>query len=541
MPSCLLPTPIQIAELHNILRSNAAPVETMAASFRSAIDACRPELARYDAEIQRLQTLLSGLVSDRTNLVSYIAGCQSALAPIRRLPTELLTNIFEMGSPPIEIYDISEEITPAQELDRLAQRHLLQLSQVSSGWHRVVMSTPSLWSMITVDMTLWHACPVSSETLLSLLSSALIRGQSHRLKIQLAVKYRVHSATRPVLELLARHARRWHDVFFWIDCDSMQWLSAAKGNLHLLERLNLSVDGQRQEIDFFEVAPRLKEVIFLGRPAVIPHLPWGQLQEFQYSGETNMRPSHGLALIQNLAPGTTFTFAPHLPDTSAGTAWPPVSSNIRQLILILHSHESSMESTNILGQILGSLTLPSLDFLEFTSPLEESPTPEEELLVWHQASFLALASRSSFHTHLTTLDISILITEDELVECLAVLPLLEDLSIADPANGKHILITDTLLHRLARKPQQPPLVPHLQHVCLISFLWFTDSIFLDFVTSRIGPGRSKDDMRFRAVLEQRPACNRELGPDTTARLSELESQGELWFDWFEIRADDGSG
>ncbi|KAJ7739269.1 hypothetical protein DFH07DRAFT_983792 [Mycena maculata] len=423
---------------------------------RGLIDACRPELARYDAEIQRLQTLPFGFVSDRANLVSYIAGCQSALAPIRRLPTELLANIFEMGSPPIEVYNVGAENTPAQELDRLAQRHLLQLSQVSSDWHRVVMSTPGLWSIITVDITLWDACPVSFETLLSLLSSTLIRGQSCPLNLLVVIGDSGHSATRP-----------------------------------------------RQEIDLFEAAPRLNEVAFYGPPAEIQNLPWGQLQKFQYSADTGRRPHDGLALIQNLAPGTSFTF-----DVSQTSSQPT----------FVHSIKTSRRAR---PSIAHSAVLATLRFMH--SPLERD-TP-----VWHQPSFMDLASRSSFQNHLTVLKISIRISEDELLECLTVLPLLEELYITDPADGGYNLITDTLLGSLEWEPEQAPLVPRLLYLCSTSFLRFTESAFLDFVTSRIA-WRSDEETKFCVALLPCPGSNRELGPDAIARLSELE--GELCFSWF---------
>ncbi|KAF8178871.1 hypothetical protein K438DRAFT_1457434, partial [Mycena galopus ATCC 62051] len=58
------------------------------------------ELVRYDTEIKRLQTVLNGLVSDRAMLADYADGCQSLFTPVRRLPPELLVEIFEACAPP---------------------------------------------------------------------------------------------------------------------------------------------------------------------------------------------------------------------------------------------------------------------------------------------------------------------------------------------------------------------------------------------------------------------------------------------------------
>ncbi|KAJ7146922.1 hypothetical protein C8R44DRAFT_552905, partial [Mycena epipterygia] len=58
------------------------------------------ELARYDSEIQQLQDRLDGLRSERATLESYANGCRSVLSPVRRLPAELLVDIFDICAPP---------------------------------------------------------------------------------------------------------------------------------------------------------------------------------------------------------------------------------------------------------------------------------------------------------------------------------------------------------------------------------------------------------------------------------------------------------
>ncbi|KAK7058213.1 hypothetical protein R3P38DRAFT_2393072, partial [Favolaschia claudopus] len=52
------------------------------------------ELERYDAKIRQLETEMPRMASERHSLASYAASCRSALAPIHRLPNELLADIF---------------------------------------------------------------------------------------------------------------------------------------------------------------------------------------------------------------------------------------------------------------------------------------------------------------------------------------------------------------------------------------------------------------------------------------------------------------
>ncbi|KAF8199216.1 hypothetical protein K438DRAFT_1759119 [Mycena galopus ATCC 62051] len=64
---------------------------------------------------------------DRHILESYADGCRSLFSPIRRLPAELLADIFELCLPR-EIYQILDTTIPEQEVDRISGRHLLQLA-----------------------------------------------------------------------------------------------------------------------------------------------------------------------------------------------------------------------------------------------------------------------------------------------------------------------------------------------------------------------------------------------------------------------------
>jgi hypothetical protein len=89
-----LPNPSQIAELQNILRSNSLPPEL--SSIQTTISAAPTELERYDWAINSVQNELNRLSSERRTLAFYTDGCRSALFPIRRVPVEVLVEIFDL-------------------------------------------------------------------------------------------------------------------------------------------------------------------------------------------------------------------------------------------------------------------------------------------------------------------------------------------------------------------------------------------------------------------------------------------------------------
>ncbi|KAJ7455048.1 hypothetical protein FB451DRAFT_1407910 [Mycena latifolia] len=84
--------------------------------------------------------------------------------------------------------------------------------------------------------------------------------------------------------------------------------------------------------------------------------------------------------------------------------------------------------------------------------------------MWPHAAFLARAAGSAYHTHLRVPHLTeVVVTEPELVEFLAALPLLQNLSIAD--------------HRA----NHPVLVPNLCHLTCQSILKFDDNGYLNFL------------------------------------------------------------
>ncbi|KAJ6535792.1 hypothetical protein DFH09DRAFT_881463, partial [Mycena vulgaris] len=80
------------------LRSNSVPPET--SCFHEIIAEAPSELSRCDGQIERLEKALARVRSERASLEFYTDGYRTVLSPARRLPTELLVDIFDMCAPP---------------------------------------------------------------------------------------------------------------------------------------------------------------------------------------------------------------------------------------------------------------------------------------------------------------------------------------------------------------------------------------------------------------------------------------------------------
>ncbi|KAF7363196.1 hypothetical protein MVEN_00672200 [Mycena venus] len=509
--SAFLPDAADIARLDEILRSNAVAPETP--SLQRMVSAGPIELGRYDSEIERLHKELDRLTSERHTLASYADRCRSVFAPIRRIPTELLAEIFEMCSAAVLI-QLSGGTTPHEEPASLSMRHLLQLSQVSSLWHSIVINTPKLWSTILVDTCSWDECTVPPEVLLSLLQSSLNRGGNHPLTIEV-ISIPPHEEL--VLELLSRHASRWRDVFFaGADIESAKYLTAAKGNLGQLQTLDLSVNWPG--VDILQVAPQLTDVTFRGEVAGVPNLPWAQIRRFVYVGEDWASQANCLSLLMRATNVETASFAMDLTAVSVEDPWQSVSSNLKSVILELADNPIHAKET--VCRVLDTLTFPSLQSFSFWARTATGVAP-----VLPSQHFMTFADRSSFHIHLTRLQICAIITDKELLRCLSVLPQLRDLTVSDCTSPEeHTVITDALLQGLMDDTSL--LVPRLNFLHLTSLLGFADSIYVDLLLTR-----AHGIAYFKAELWWLPARQREASSDMLNQLANLVSNRSLLFDF----------
>ncbi|KAJ7608028.1 hypothetical protein DFH06DRAFT_1486330 [Mycena polygramma] len=509
--SQILKDPIPPTALREILRSNVPPPAKWEARLRDVIQKAPAELDKYDAEIGQLQILVSRLTSERAAISSHLDACRSVFAPIRRLPAELLTEIVEVCASSKNGIIPASCTTPAQEMERLAKRPLLELSQVCSLWHEVAIGTPHLWSTIVINTSNWRQPSLPRS--LSLLASCLSRGGDNPLKIRISGASDDPGAPS-ILELLCQHARRWKDCHFGVH-HGLQYLLGAKGNLPILKTLFYS--PHFEEFDIFEVAPALTDVIFMGRPQDVGKLPWPQIRNFTYSGGNIMSPAFS-SFAQSIATGTTFTFTPIVARVDPGLQPHPIVSNMEILAIVLGIWPSRSNENGRLEQILDSLTVPYLRRFRLMPSMPDCAV----LPLWSSEHFLAFSQRSSLHTHLVSLEIGAQITDEELLRCLSGLPLLEELRIQSEVQSGDIFVTDALLNGLTRKPDVAPLIPQLRFFGLTSVFGFTDDALCDFLTSRTGP-----DRLFEIALHSLRHPRHVSHVGLVKRLTELESKGSL--------------
>ncbi|KAJ7235258.1 hypothetical protein C8J57DRAFT_1530947 [Mycena rebaudengoi] len=405
---------------------------------------------------------------------------------------------------------------------RLAKSELLQLSRVCSHWHTLAIGTPIFWSDIELHLHYLHTEPAKyMQEMMELLQASIERARNAPLTVILRCGY--HLSSSPVLQLLAQFSHRMEKISIVGRFSSLHEFAIMESELPLLRSLELDVEGLKSR-GSFQSTPQLEEIICWGPVQDACTVPLSRLRKLSYQTIFHL----GIIIEEN-----------DVTDISL----PPVTSDISTLVLAFSPYwteedfdEDSVEDTaHVLSVVLDSLTLPHLR--SFTA---SSDTYPNMLIPWLHTKFLEMFTRSTFHCHLETLDIShAMITESELIHCLAQLPALVDLSIADhdemihssdPLHGADIiLITTNLLHRLTWVPDtEKCLVPCLRALRCKTRLEFHEDAFLQLVLSRLEPG-----LPFLVEMQWFPAYHPEWQPDIMAQLCELQRLGKFDF-LFEI-------
>ncbi|KAJ7315387.1 hypothetical protein DFH08DRAFT_1040089 [Mycena albidolilacea] len=300
------------------------------------------------------------------------------------------------------------------------------------------------------------------------------------------------------LRLLAAHSERWRAAEFSCDVSNFHHLASAKGKLPSLQYLKLNASGKALEtMDIFGVTPNLTSLTISG--ALIPR-----------NGQT-------------IPPSTPLL---HCYRSKAGGSLDGAVLGVGLVTSNTFGH-----CIEAFDAMLAGLTLPHLQRLTLWIHRVQYP---EFRLPWRHAEFLAFSMRSSFHTHLKALHLPhVLITEKELVECLLLQPLLQQLNISDHQRVKyssedHILMTSSFFQSLIRTADSMCLVPQLRSLVCHSLLRFDDAVYLKFLLSRLEKGCT-----FETELFWFPLHSRELCPDVMTQIQELRAQRQLAFSFDE--------
>ncbi|KZP28365.1 hypothetical protein FIBSPDRAFT_852502, partial [Athelia psychrophila] len=240
---------ITSSPVHELLGTNLPPsTKTQIDIAREALGDLQKDLDDLDKDILQTRIEYQRLLAKRNTLQDYAYAHKGLLGPLRRLPAEMLAEIFIHALPEypanLSVYDAP------------------LLSQgVCRRWRDVSRSTPELWSRICI-----HLGDGQFDAHLEITTAFVIRSAKHPLSISLGPLERYPTTIpegHPALKLLVTQCERWHALRLQLPLPILRELTAAKGRLLSLNSLHLITgavywDIDEAILDTFAYAPRLK-------------------------------------------------------------------------------------------------------------------------------------------------------------------------------------------------------------------------------------------------------------------------------------------
>lgn len=265
------------------LRADYIPSSSEAKNIRDHVADIQTEVSQRDMEILRLRDALTQLVNARDVLRLRAEETQALIAPIRRIPPELISRIITFALPD------SWYTAPSGTIPLIP-------SHINTSWRNVAHSMGGLWSTIILRLR--------KPRTVTIMNTYLSRSRDLPLSIHLDEEDT--SKKEPenvVLDAIMAHSARWRALYLSLPMSTYERLSPIRGQLPQLEILELRDSAwpytpHNRALDLFSIAPRLTTVI-LGR-RILPlmfHLPWDQINELKSQSMT-AKPKHLMKVAQ---------------------------------------------------------------------------------------------------------------------------------------------------------------------------------------------------------------------------------------------------
>ncbi|KAJ7659064.1 hypothetical protein DFH06DRAFT_435878 [Mycena polygramma] len=272
-PSSIPPS----SHLTHLLSTNNPLSDVEISHIRDSITDALLRMNALNAHIHALSATLARLTAERDGMADRLQKYLAVLSPVRRIPAELICEIFSWTLPHTRNFD-----------DDTADAAPWYLGHICRTWRHIVTGFPPIWRAVSV----FHSADYRHQPL-AMLQAQLMRSANAPLDINWG--WRAGTKTNdavPLLDVLLPHSNRWKSLR--LNCDSSSYASLlpffrpVKGQLCQLKRLELKVieyGHSPTAPDFFSIAPHLPEV-FLISPDFEQYspsfpLPWQQITHYR--------------------------------------------------------------------------------------------------------------------------------------------------------------------------------------------------------------------------------------------------------------------
>jgi hypothetical protein len=318
----------------DLLGGHYVASESQAQMISDTILVAQADILRLDGEITRLNAILDGLTRKRDTLQTYTQLHTALVAPIRRLPPEVLSEIFLCCK--------DENNISHPRLNKVP----LLLGGVCGRWRTVALSTPRLWNSFALTIRPKY---LKSDAMLA--KTWLARAATCPLTIRLGSRGYYQNPMRLLMKVFLLHCEQWYDIHISVPLPVLESLTPAKNRLPRLQKLCLDIELY-EPLHIFECAPRLQWLKLASDPdPAMVKVPWNQIEYFD-TGRREI--DHCLELLRA---------TPNLETCVIDLiSFEPSQSHSSVELLCLHSMTISGNPTHFFGILL----LPKLREISIT-------------------------------------------------------------------------------------------------------------------------------------------------------------------------------
>ncbi|KAJ6482301.1 hypothetical protein C8R47DRAFT_1049395 [Mycena vitilis] len=460
----LLRTPttgLSFSGIQHLLESNSPPSDNEIPLVTGIMADTQRRMNALTARIIILKSSMDRLISERDALAERSRQCAAVLSPIRRLPSELVCELFSWTLP-----------CTRHVAGSTMQQASWRLGHISGTWREIALAFPSLWTSIPV----FHSKDHRHETVtpLIMVQTQLIRSANARLDVNMEWSDAETGEAAPFMDALLQHSNRW-GFFRLMCCDEgsalLHNLRPAKGHLsqlHTLEVLNYGIFAPPFAIDTFSIAPRLRDVLLTNpafdyvSPTVV--VPWKQVT--RYRGVTAVEQLRDILRAASNLVEAAFGFASRNGETFNDTD-----------MMFPHLRRLYVDDTSLLA----NLAAPKVEYL--------SCDTVASILPFIQRSSCCLTTLVLTQGHMTLLPFRL--APEATISLLQNIASLKNLVLQ--ASSSRFEENDRVLSAMTMTGSSRDLCPNLVYLaygCIRDVDIFSCSVFIAMVRSRLVPERS---------------------------------------------------
>ncbi|KAJ7181025.1 hypothetical protein C8R46DRAFT_1187263 [Mycena filopes] len=483
------------------LGTNYCPLDDEVLQIRALLTAPLSRLKQIDDQIAELQKAIDELVEERERVASFAEPHKDLISPFRRLPLDVIQEIFVACLPTHRNCVMSALEAP------------VLLGRICSAWRIISLGTPQLWARLHIVEPSRSLAPWSSDSgpafegkLAQRLETTKIwLGRSGQCPLSISLQgahdppplpdVDLPANTHLFMDVIISVPPRWEDITLVASSSALEMLSGlTEHDAPILRKFEMSASSGSQNgptTCALLGAPRLKDFTFsAGATQNFRELPvrWGNLTHLSAAGFGDGSFS-SLGVFELLAKCSQLRECRLYLSQSHGLSSPPDGSASSSIQLpFLHSfHISSFDiPVDDIRNIFRRLSLPKLRHLDIHGQLDLDLTLQNFAGVEILLAFLAVSS--CFESlSMDTQQFS----SPALVELLRGLPPTTiSLRIVDGTHSwspmdESGMLDDAAVAVLTPTPENPGSCPALQELIITRCIALSDAALLQFLKARM--------------------------------------------------------